>query len=435
MRILVECSFVFDHPHVKSGIQRVVRNVVNKLPAVSSDYEVIPVSFRGSKVLRVNQLEPQGIDRLLLPLRSKLQALNSHYWLAHGRFEGMSFFQRSHNARRALYVLMKLLGLSISLPLRLLSLPFLDYLRAEPLEVCDGDVLVLLDSSWHQSFFGPVEDLKRRGVKIISVVYDLIPILHSQFYNHTQVEVFTHWLHWTATVADGYVAISDTVRGELQTYLQREELLENKSAWFEVFYLGSELDEVAESSVIRDELQTLFDGGRNVYLTVSTIEPRKNQAYQLDAFEALWEAGSDAVLCIVGKVGWKCEALVKRIRNHKELNRRLFMFNDMGDSELQYAYSHSRALIFTSFVEGFGLPLVEAHQRGLPIFCSDIPVFREIGGDGCAYCDLADPQSLVVLVQSYEQSDVFPAGDMPDSVAISWQQSAQQLVSRVAANI
>lgn len=139
------------------------------------------------------------------------------------------------------------------------------------------------------------------------------------------------------------------------------------------------------------EITRLFSAG-SVYLAVGTIEPRKNHEYLLDAFELAWGAGSEARLCIIGRIDWKREALLKRICEHAEFGRRLFMFNEISDSGLQYAYGHAKALVFSSHDEGFGLPLVEAMQRGLPVMGSDIPVFHEIGGDYMAYFALQQPQ-------------------------------------------
>ena len=71
----------------------------------------------------------------------------------------------------------------------------------------------------------------------------------------------------------------------------------------------------------------------------------------MDAFDLAWSRGLDVKLCIIGKVGWKTEALIQRIRNHPEYGRRLLMLNQASDAELEYAYQHSRALVFASFVE------------------------------------------------------------------------------------
>jgi glycosyltransferase involved in cell wall biosynthesis len=436
MRILVECTFVFNNPHVKSGIQRVVRNIINQLPEVDSQFEIVPITFRGNQTLKVTRLEPRGINKQLFFLRAKGQALITHYWLWHQRLEQLKLFSNSHNMRRLLFVLTKICSLGLILPLRCVEVLTSDFHRADNFVVSDEDVLVLLDSSWHQRFFGPVEALKSRGVKIISVVYDLIPVMYSRFYNDAQINVFSHWLAWTAKNADGYLTISKTVRDDLMRYLsEHNKKIEEDIVWIEDFYLGSELDELSLENNVREKLTSLYEASQHIFLTVSTIEPRKNHAYQLDAFDLLWASGSHSILCIVGRVGWKSGTLVKRIHGHPEFNRRLFMFNDLTDSELRYAYTHSSALIFSSFVEGFGLPLVEAQQHGLRVFCSDIPVFREIGADGYAYFDLKDPCSLVQLISSYEKSGVFPAGEIPPSVAISWKESAQRLIAKVEANV
>ena len=87
-------------------------------------------------------------------------------------------------------------------------------------------------------------------------------------------------------------------------------------------------------------------------------------------------------------------------------------------------------MVFPSHAEGFGLPLVEAMQRGLPVMASDIPVFREVGGDFMAYFDLADPQSLVRLIQAFEASGQFPAArPVVEWQWVDWRGAAGQLIA------
>jgi alpha-1,2-rhamnosyltransferase len=112
------------------------------------------------------------------------------------------------------------------------------------------------------------------------------------------------------------------------------------------------------------------------------------------------------------------------------------MFNDLSDAELEYCYSRSRSLVFPAFVEGFGLPLVEAMQRGLPAMASDIPVFREIGGDFIAYFDLNEPQSLVTLVQRFERDGEFPAlRKVQEWSWMSWEDSTRQFLTKITVHL
>jgi alpha-1,2-rhamnosyltransferase len=441
-RLLVECTYVFEHPSANSGIQRVVRNVIQQLPAADDTVECIPVVMIDGGLYEVKSLAPLKSLKLdLIGLRVKLEQWANAFWLRHRAVERRRPFSQSHFARRVLYVGCRLTAFAcFSLPMRLLGralkgkhIPE----RCVPLAHRPGDQLVLLDSSWHANFFPLAEQLKREGVGIISVIYDLIPLTHPQFCDAGLVKVFNDWFDWIARTADGYVAISTTIRDQVRQEMQRRIGSQQVAQrWFDYFHLGSELDlSDADAAVDRGLLQ-LFETPEPVFLMVSTIEPRKNHAYLLDAFDRAWADGSRARLCIVGKIGWKCEALIDRIRQHRELNRRLFMFNSLSDKSLEHAYEHATALVFPSHVEGFGLPLVEAMQRGLPAMGSDIPVFREIGGDYMAYFDLADPQSLTDLVIGMDRNPTFPA---PLSLEhwrwLTWREASAQLVERIERNL
>ncbi|AMP16212.1 glycosyltransferase family 4 protein [Collimonas pratensis] len=442
-RVLIECTYVFHHPEMNSGIQRVVRNIVNRLPAVQDEAVCVPVIFKHGKILEVTQLAPSHSDAWRSRLQKKLEKVaqklvqvRNRYWLLHSRLLPLWPWKASHNVRRATYVLCRLASFSFTLPLYLTEkmLANIDIQpRALEMTCRDDDILLLLDSSWHADFFPVAEKLQRQGVSIVSVIYDLIPLTHPQFCDGPLVQVFDRWFEWIANTADGFIAISSTIRDQVHSEVTRRLGSERASnRWFDFFHLGSELDQVDAAKTVRPAVQKLFASGLSVYLMVSTIEPRKNHAYLLDAFERLWEDGSDVVLCFVGRIGWKNERLIERVKKHPQLKRRLYMFNDLDDVELEYAYGHAKSLVFPSFVEGFGLPLVEAMQRGLPVMASDIPVFREIGGDFISYFDLDQPESLGRLIAQFESSGMFPASQkMQDWSWLGWEDSARQLVQRV----
>jgi alpha-1,2-rhamnosyltransferase len=442
-RFLIECTYVFHHPEMNSGIQRVVRNIINHLPKLQDEAVCIPVIFKNGKVFEVKQLAPEHADdwhgrsrRTLEKAAQKLVQVRNRYWLIHSRLLRFRPWTASHNVRRVTYILCRLASVSFVLPLYLTEWILRkteEQPRAFEMECRADDVLVLLDSSWHADFFPVAEQLQQQGVAIVSVIYDLIPLTHPRFCDGPLVQVFDRWFDWITNTADGFIAISSTIRDEVRDEVQRRLGKERADArWFDFFHLGSELDRLDPNQSVRPAVEKIFTPGRAIYLMVSTIEPRKNHAYLLDAFERLWQNGSDVVLCFIGRIGWKNERLIERVKKHPELKRRLFMFNDLSDVELEYCYSHAKALVFPSFVEGFGLPLVEAMQRGLPVMASDIPVFHEIGGEFISYFDLNQPESLCRQVRQFEDSGIFPATqDMADWSCLSWEDSTRQLIERV----
>lgn len=437
MRFLIECTYVFEHPHDNSGIQRVVRNVVNNLPQLETAVECVPVILKNNKVYRVTGLAPPKQEKIKPRLQCWLSL--QHDRLARLRNKiGLYQAAREHTARSR----SPLLGLvcwgtrgALALPQKVLayiSLNYVDTSRIQEFQCRPDDVLVLLDSSWHADFFPVAERLKADGVRIVSVIYDLIPLTHPQFCDDGLVRVFEQWFDWITRTADGFIAISRTIIEEVRQEAELRlghEVAEKR--WYDYFHLGSDLDQADPRSQVRNDVKKMFSQ-RPVYLMVSTIEPRKNHTYLLDAFDQLWAEGRDVGLCFVGKIGWKTEQLIERVRRHPQLGKQLFMWNDLSDRELEYCYLQARSLVFPSYVEGFGLPLVEGMQRNLPVMASDIPVFREIGGDAMAYFELSHPETLARLVAQFEDSGVFPAvGDMSKWKWLSWKDSAGQLITRV----
>jgi alpha-1,2-rhamnosyltransferase len=302
--------------------------------------------------------------------------------------------------------------------------------QATPLAVKTSDHLVLLDSTWQEQYFEQLERLKAHGTKITAVVYDIIPLTNPEFFQKRLRDIYAKWFDWVVEHADGFACISKTVCDELRGVAEEHrngEMPERRA--FSYFHLGSELDLKSGDTNPPSELAAVFASRAPVFLSVGTLEPRKNHFYLLDAFDALWESGSNVRLCLVGNIGWKCEELMGRIANHPRAGGSLFWFKKLGDDGLEYAYRHADVLVMSSHAEGFGLPIVEALQRGLPVMASDIPVFREIGGDFVAYFDLADPKCLAKLVHAYERSKALAGVRSPEEWRwIDWKDSARQLV-------
>jgi glycosyltransferase involved in cell wall biosynthesis len=181
-----------------------------------------------------------------------------------------------------------------------------------------------------------------------------------------------------------------------------------------------------------------------VFLMVGTIEPRKGYLQTVSAFERLWHDGLQVNLVIVGNEGWThlpngqrrtIPEIVHRLRKHPELGRRMFWLEGISDEILLNLYARADALLMASAGEGFGLPLIEAAQHGLPIIARNLPVFREIAGDNACYFNGTDPESLA---DSLKEWLLLRAEDRaPQSKGmswLSWEQNAKQLLKILLSN-
>lgn len=139
-----------------------------------------------------------------------------------------------------------------------------------------------------------------------------------------------------------------------------------------------------------------FDGLPSRYiLFVSTIEPRKNLETLLDAYEHLRERGIyDGALVVVGRVGWKSEALLPRLRGPGVVH-----LDYLPAAQLATVYEKAEVFVFPSIYEGFGFPLLEAMARGVPSIAARSSSLPEIGGDAALYFDPMDANALASQIE------------------------------------
>jgi glycosyltransferase involved in cell wall biosynthesis len=105
-----------------------------------------------------------------------------------------------------------------------------------------------------------------------------------------------------------------------------------------------------------------------------------------------------------------------------------------GTSEDDYRalLRSATALVTTSLDEGFGLPLVEAMAEGTPVVVSDIPIFREIGGDAALYAPPTDPGAVASAIRRLEDPAEWSArstASRAQAARFSWQNSADALIT------
>lgn len=121
------------------------------------------------------------------------------------------------------------------------------------------------------------------------------------------------------------------------------------------------------------------------FVVLGTIEPRKNHALLFDVWSRMVNEPNAPHLHIIGRRGWENEAVFARLDHDQAMGTRIFEHSTLDDAALAQRLIRARALLFPSFAEGFGYPLIEALQLRIPVICSDLPAFRALAGSAATY--------------------------------------------------
>lgn len=377
----------------RAGIQRVVVQLVDHLRRAEG-VELVPVvwsrDLQGHRRLRPAELEdllgpgtrahgegpaPTGVRGTLADLRG--QALR-----------GMRFALRV----AVLVLVVVRVKDRVRDALRWLSLRTIHRDHRElAVDPPAGSVLLELDTVWNQTSVDRDELYRRlrgRGVHVAVLVYDLLPLEHPEWFEQSLVEVFDTALTAQAAHAELVLAISRASAASFTSWARSRDLDPPEPV---VIPLGADATPLATS---RATLPAGVDPRRYV-LVVGTVEPRKNHAVLLDAFERLAPVVPDAQLVVVGRAGWENDAVVRRLESHPLAGTRLHWFRGAGDELLSRLYDEALVVAVPSATEGFGLPVIEAFRHGVPVVASDGGALPEAGGDLAEYVDPDDVDGWV----------------------------------------
>jgi glycosyltransferase involved in cell wall biosynthesis len=305
---------------------------------------------------------------------------------------------------------------------------FIDLYQGDVLVFCDinsGVVNTLTSAS-------TLDQLRARGVKVFTIVYDLLPVEVPDVFPPGADGQFREWLE-NILELDGALCISETTASRLSRFRNRLKGDDYASPFsIRSFPLGHLQREVSEGNCTSQVIRRHAKLPR--FLMVGTIEPRKAHLAVLRAFEKLWDEGYSFGLTVVGREGWvdvpegsrrTIPETVKVLRRLNLRQRHFRWLDDANDEELGQQYLEADCLIAASLDEGFGLPLVEAASAGLSLFAHDIEIFREVAGDSAYYFDSLDPDRLSRKILDW--SELWQNSRHPRAQSlslVSWSQSA-----------
>jgi glycosyltransferase involved in cell wall biosynthesis len=145
----------------------------------------------------------------------------------------------------------------------------------------------------------------------------------------------------------------------------------------------------------RRERAHVLGGEGEMILSVGALETRKNVLNMLRALKTL---PPEYQLVVCGRDGYGSEAIHEFIRS-ESLSGRAKLLGYVDDARLATLYQASSVLLFASFEEGFGIPILEAMAAGVPVVTSNVSSMPEVGGEAALYADPHDARDIAAQVR------------------------------------
>jgi alpha-1,3-rhamnosyl/mannosyltransferase len=264
--------------------------------------------------------------------------------------------------------------------------------------------------------------LLHRKRKVALVVYDLSFLDHPEFTQGVNLKFLKRFCPPSIRKADLIITISEFTKQRLAYHFP-----ELKSPVIVTPIppvaqtLGGHLPQNLTGKGIKDNKYVLYIG---------TIEPRKNLQTLLRAWEIMSEElNSEYSLVLAGGKGWKDEAIRADIETLRTKGLRIVLPGYITDDEKCALYSNASCFVLPSHYEGFGMPILEAMQYGVPVAASDIPVFHEVASEAAIYFNKDNPEDiaskLLVLLKDDDLKTKLVAAGASRLRQFSWEKNAQ----------
>ncbi len=269
----------------------------------------------------------------------------------------------------------------------------------------DEPPIFLVVSHHHLSREHALRRIRRSfGARCICFLHDLIPIDYPEYFHSGKAQEHRRVTETITRVFDAVIVNSQATADSFRHFLSAQPVLSQPgrtipAANIHVAPPGvSPFPRAARAPDVPHSVP--------YFIVLGTIEPRKNHMLLLN----LWSRLATTLLTpprllVIGARGWENEQVVDMLERSHRLHGLVEEHNRLDDRGVGSLLSQARAVLVPSFVEGFGLPLAEALASGVPVICSDIPEFREIGGNVPDYLDPLDLMAWRDHVVDYSRAD------------------------------
>jgi glycosyltransferase involved in cell wall biosynthesis len=260
-----------------------------------------------------------------------------------------------------------------------------------------GDVLMSIGATWVMpGHTNAVANVRCRGVKVVRMIYDLIPTIKPQWLEPAHTKSITAWVRSVLCESDCVLTISEFSRQEIERYCAECRF---DVPPITVVRLGDVLGDASGSSTPAPLPR--FAPTRPFFVCVSTLDVRKNHRLLYDAWTQLAAHRGEQCpdLVCIGTPHLYVTDLLREIRQDRTVNRHIHVLHGIEDCELEWYYKNCQSTIYPSKYEGWGLPVAESLGHGRLCLASNATSIPEISSDLPEFFDPYDVHGLVALVE------------------------------------
>ena len=216
------------------------------------------------------------------------------------------------------------------------------------------------------------------------------------------------------------------------SYFSKEDIIRTykiDSDKVDVVYNGVNTSYIPTSENDNSDTKMKYSKGKDYFLFIGSLHPRKNICGLLRAYDAFrTSVESDTKLLIVGESMFKT--------NDIELTYEGMRFKDdvvftgrLNNNELHHVLGASLALTFVPYFEGFGIPVIEAMNSGVPVICSNTTSLPEVGGNAVLYVDPFSlsqiKDAMIRILQEKDLRDSLIEKGFIQKEKFSWDKTAE----------
>ena len=278
--------------------------------------------------------------------------------------------------------------------------------------------------------------VRRSGLRRYTVLYDTIPVLFPEFYPGMEgAGGPVMRLVRSMTSKDWAFAISECTKRDFLKFSPKLRANQVK-----VIPMGAASRFYpCQDKVLQAKVRAKYGIPERCpyFLSLSTIEPRKNIPVALKAFAEFAKSNGEAVFVIAGSAWPSYRAKWESVlAEHADIRNRIVLPGYVADEDMAPLYSGATAFVYLSLYEGFGLPPLEAMQCGCPVLCSNSSSLPEVIGDATLSVSPDDVQGAAEAMRrlaedAHLRQDLCERGKARARL-FSWDRAAEIIVRTIA---